>query len=1247
MIVASPGSLGTLATNVTGGSGGDGGNSPSFIGGGGGSGGTGLYLESSGVISVQVQGHVTGGDGGAGGNGGSFANSPQPADGDGGSGGAGIHIVGGAALTIDGAVSGGDGGTGGNAYNHGAAGAGGAGIIGQGLNIVIGSTGNVAGGRADGGAGARANAITFVGGLNTLTFGAATSNLIGNIGVTGGSSLTLEQSGIDTVVGNVIAGDGSLIKSGNAVITLTGSNIYTGTTTVSDGTLAGGAAGAFSAASGFTVLGGGVLDLGGFDQTVASLSGAGLVTNDGGADAILTVGGDNSSTVFSGSLKDGATNALGLTKIGTGTLTLSGDSLYSGRTTISAGTLEIAGPGAGSPDSDYLVDAGAALEIADAVVAEIGSLADGALGGGKVTIGATSDMTMLSVGKTGATTTFSGQIGGTGSLVVVDGSLTLTGASAIGGDLIVEEDATVAIVGSSASFSTGVSGLASAGVLGTLNISGGADFDTDLLFIGGDLIADGLGTTVTVTDGPTFIGIANTAATLTISGGAIFESEGGAIIENPIVGASAVVTGAGSKWNVSNGLAVGNAIAGGTGLLTISAGGTVNVTGDTFIAADTASTGLDASSVAVTDRNSSLATVGLEIGAQIDKAGELSVTDAGIVTATGPVTIGALGILNIGGGATAGTFVAPSIQNDGRIIADFTDTATLAANIGGIGSFAKSGAGTLILNGNSAGFSGAATVHGGVLSVNGTLGGTMTVLAGGALGGSGTVGAGAGSLVTVASGGRLAPGNSIGTLTVAGNLLLHPGSIYEVEIAGNGGSDRVAASGTATVTGSHVAVIALDPETSYRTGQTYTILTAAGGVSGSFADALTQSAFLDLQLDGQANAVDLTIKVKDLTPDPLFGSVAETPNQIATAGGLDELRQSGPQLALYNALLMLDARQARAAFDRLSGEIHASARGVLLDDSRFLRDAVTDRLRAAFEGVGAATLPVMAYGENGPQLAPAGTERLAAWGNAFGSWGKADGDGNAAGLDHDTGGLLMGVDGLAFETWRLGIVAGYSHAGFDASERAASGSSDNYHLGAYAGTSWGKLGFRSGLAYTWHDVETARSVALPGFADRLSADYDAGSFQAFGELGYRIDTQAVSFEPFASLAYVKLRTAAFSEDGGAAALYGASQTTDATFTTLGIRAQADVALGAVPATARAMLGLRHAFGAVTPEAGLAFAGGNAFTIAGTPIARNAAVIEAGLDIAVAPSATLGLSYRGQLASRTSDNGFKVDLNVRF
>ena len=67
-------------------------------------------------------------------------------------------------------------------------------------------------------------------------------------------------------------------------------------------------------------------------------------------------------------------------------------------------------------------------------------------------------------------------------------------------------------------------------------------------------------------------------------------------------------------------------------------------------------------------------------------------------------------------------------------------------------------------------------------------------------------------------------------MNVNGNLTLAPGSTYEVEIAGNGTSDRIAVTGIATVTGSQIGVTALDPHTSYITGQRYTVITAAGGV---------------------------------------------------------------------------------------------------------------------------------------------------------------------------------------------------------------------------------------------------------------------------------------------------------------------------------------------------------------------------------------------------------------------------------
>jgi outer membrane autotransporter protein len=584
------------------------------------------------------------------------------------------------------------------------------------------------------------------------------------------------------------------------------------------------------------------------------------------------------------------------------------------------------------------------------------------------------------------------------------------------------------------------------------------------------------------------------------------------------------------------------------------------------------------------------------------------------------------------------------------------ETANIATTIGGTGGIAKTQGGTLTLNGVNT-YTGLTTVDDGKLIVGddshfgASIAGAVAVATGGTLGGIGTVGD-----TTVASGGIVAPGNSPGTLHVAGSLLLSSGSIYDAEILANGVSDQIAVTGMATVSGSQVAVATLDPETSYRQGQSYTILTADGGVKGAFADVTSTSAFLDFTLDAKPNEVDLTIGIKappvdpgDPGTPPLFEMVAHTRNQKATAGALDTLAQSGPSLALYNDLLMLDAASARAAFDGLSGEIHASIKTGLIDDSRFVRDAANERLRAAFDGVGAdKASAVLAYGPDGAkEPAPADTSRLAAWGSAFGSWSDYDGNGNASGMDTSTGGFVTGLDGLVAETWRLGLLAGYSHSSFDVDNRSSSGESDTYHLGVYGGTQWNSLSFRSGLAYSWHSIDTSRHVTFPGFDERLSGDYDAGTFQAFGELGYRIDTTMASFEPFANLAHVRLHTDGFDEDGGAAALSANSQTTDTTFTTLGLRASSSFTLGGMATTARGMLGWKHAFGDVTPVSRQAFTGSDAFTIAGVPLAQDSAIIEAGLDIAISKSATLGIAYNGQFGNGNAQNGVNATLEVKF
>ncbi|HTN61180.1 MAG TPA: autotransporter domain-containing protein, partial [Devosia sp.] len=478
---------------------------------------------------------------------------------------------------------------------------------------------------------------------------------------------------------------------------------------------------------------------------------------------------------------------------------------------------------------------------------------------------------------------------------------------------------------------------------------------------------------------------------------------------------------------------------------------------------------------------------------------------------------------------------------------DQASDASYAGTISGGGSVVKQGPAHLVLTGDSSGFGGSTTVSAGTLAVDGALGGTLAALAGTQLEGIGTVGT-----TNIASNAMLAPaGNALGTMTVDGDLTFEPGSRFTVAVNATGG-DLVKVTGTAVLNGGSVIQTAAGGG-AFDIHSRHTIL-SAGNLTGAFAGVTSDFAFLTPRLihDYAAGTVDLALSRNGRD----FAAMARTPNQIATAKGIESIGFDTHN-PVYEAIAQLPDHEdlIRASFDALSGEIHGSMQTGLIEDSSFVRDAANDRMRAAFAGVAASVTPILAYAPGAtPLLVPPDAGGPALWSHAFGAWGTTDSDGNAAGFDRSTGGMLIGADSPVGD-WRIGLLAGYSHSRFGATDRSSSGASNAYHLGLYGGTEWGNLAFRGGLAYTWHDLSTSRTVSVPGLTDRMSANYGAGTMQAFGELGYTIETGMARFEPFASLAHMRLRTDGFTETGGAGVLSGASQTSDVTFTTLGLRAE--------------------------------------------------------------------------------------------
>ncbi len=346
-------------------------------------------------------------------------------------------------------------------------------------------------------------------------------------------------------------------------------------------------------------------------------------------------------------------------------------------------------------------------------------------------------------------------------------------------------------------------------------------------------------------------------------------------------------------------------------------------------------------------------------------------------------------------------------------------------------------------------------VDSGTWSFSGTTPYAFT-LNGGTLKGSGTFGE------LISNGGTISLGNSIGTMTINGAFTLHSGTVYEVEVNAAGENDKAIVNGTVNLTGATLRVLA--QKGSYKARTNYTIIENDGtdAVVGKFGSIVTNYAFLTPTVvydGGDGNDVELTL-LRTVVPTTSGGSgngsgggsgrggssgvtylsfcsVADTKNQCDVAEALDQLSTDNP---LFLSVLTQTEEGARQAFDSLSGEVHATVAGTLVDDSRYARDAVLGRLmQASHRGSalaasgpqvasydsGAMLLGDASLYQDGPLADPA-SQPLAFWTQAFGAWGDFSGNKNAASADRDLGGFISGMDASVGETWRVGVATGAS-----------------------------------------------------------------------------------------------------------------------------------------------------------------------------------------------------------------------------
>ena len=705
----------------------------------------------------------------------------------------------------------------------------------------------------------------------------------------------------------------------------------------------------------------------------------------------------------------------------------------------------------------------------------------------------------------------------------------------------------------------------------------------------------------------------------------------------------------------------------GTGGLTIG-GGQVNLTGvNTYFGGTTvtggailginADSGLGDSSGRLTLNNGTLAAlvdltlarrVTLDAGGGTFNTNGNNITLATGVTGVGGLTKAGLGVLTLEGANryTGGTTVAAgTLDLTGSMIgslsilagATFTTTGGWALAAGDF----FSNAGTYLSLG------GGPLVNRGMLVNNGAL--TTNLDNSGRLSGTGTIT----GIVNNLTGGIVAPGNSIGTLSVVGSYTQAPGSFYQVETNSAGQADLInvsGAPGTATINGGTVTLTAATGV--YAPSTTYTILTATGGVTGTYASANSLFPFLRPSLSYDANNVYLTLKPGG------FAAGAQTSNQSGVGRVLDQsvAGSSGDFATVIGTMATLNLSQGQAAMAAISGQNYSGFSTANVGNSLLFMNALGQQMAAVRTGRGDGTRVALAEACDAVGAEACDGERKSPWSlwaTGMGGTGSIAGNANAGTLTYSAGGVATGFDYRLDPNLLLGAGVGFASGSQWVGGFSGQGSTNSYQASLFASFTQAAFYFDAVAGYGYNDNQMTRQIVIPGLVAR-NAQGRTGANQLLGqaEAGYKIgfyERASASLTPFARFQATGVSQAGFAESGAQSLnLSVAQQTTTSVRTVLGAELAGGIEMGWIERLGlQFRLGWAHEYADTARPTTAAFAGapGQNFTVYGAAPLRDAVTLGLGASTAIAAGTSIYLRYDGEFSTGSSINsltgGFRM------
>ncbi|MBL6617192.1 MAG: autotransporter domain-containing protein [Reyranella sp.] len=524
---------------------------------------------------------------------------------------------------------------------------------------------------------------------------------------------------------------------------------------------------------------------------------------------------------------------------------------------------------------------------------------------------------------------------------------------------------------------------------------------------------------------------------------------------------------------------------------------------------------------------------------------------------------------------------------------------------------------------------GGTVANSGTLVVNGTL--SSNVLNGGLLTGAGTI------VGNVLNGGIVAPGNSIGTLSIAGNYIHGSPASYMVEANASGQSDLINVGGTANLQGGPVFVSA-QPGTTYAPRTTYRIVSAAGGLSGTFSSVNELYPFLLSSLSYDANNAYLTLQIGG------FAAAAVNPIQYAVGTVLDANVNNATgdfaQVLSAMATNVVTDQAAQSVLQQLSGNNYAGLSSSMVQGAQlFMNNFAGQTGGSASFGGSRVALAEACDVACDPNALP----QWGAWGGGIGGFGTIGANAPVGGVTYNAGGFAAGIDRVITSSTRLGVTAGYTSGTQWVSGFAGQSKSDTFNVGLYGNYAQDKVYADALVGYAYSGNQMWRPISIPGLQPRTALG-QTGANQWYGQLesGYRFDigTAANAFvTPFARLQAYTGTQNAFTETGAQSlSLTVAQQTTNSLRSVLGAQLGGAMDLGWREKLAMQFrLGWSHEYADVGRPVTATLAGAPAmpFTTFGVSPQRDGIVLGLSANTAIADATSIYLRYEGNIAGQDS------------